>query len=46
MKYNSIQELVDIATRENKKISEICIKDQAQQLEMSEEEIFQKMEES
>ena len=46
MKYNSIQELVDIATRENKKISDICIKDQAQQLEMSEEEIFQKMEES
>ena len=46
MKYNSIQELVDIATRENKKISEICIKDQARQLEMSEEEIFQKMEES
>lgn len=44
--YDSIQELVDIAVSEGKKISEVCLKEQAEELKLSEEEIYKKMEES
>lgn len=44
--YDSIKELVEIATREGKKISEVCLKEQAEEMKLSEEEIYKKMEES
>lgn len=44
--YDSIQELVDLATAEGKKISEICLKEQAEELKLSEDEVYKKMEES
>lgn len=44
--YRSIRELVHLADKEGKKISEICLKDQALKLMRSEEELFHEMEKS
>lgn len=44
--YNSIKELVDLAKEEGKKISDICISDQAIELEVSEEDLIGRMAES
>lgn len=44
--YDSIQEIVDIATKEGKKISEVCLKEQAEEMKLSEEEVYKRMEES
>lgn len=42
--YDTIKELVDAASEKGCKISELCLSDQADQLGMSEEEVFSKME--
>lgn len=44
--YDTIRGLVEQAARENKKISEICLQDQAQQLEREPEDLFRQMDES
>ena len=44
MKYTSIKELCDTAERQGIKISELCLKDQAEQMQKSEEEIYSIME--
>lgn len=44
--YKSIRELVELADAEGKKISEICLRDQAAQMMRSEEEVFEQMEKS
>lgn len=42
--YTSIKELVEIATEQGKKISEVCLADQAIELRISEEEVYRQME--
>ncbi len=44
IQYNSIQEIVEVAEKAGLKISELCLKDQAQQLGITEEELYQEME--
>lgn len=44
--YDSIKRLVDMATEQNKKISEICLTDQAKALRLSEDEVYRQMEKS
>lgn len=44
IKYESIEELVNEALKQNKKISELVIADQARTMEKSESEIYEKME--
>ena len=44
IKYTSIKELCDTAERQGIKISELCLKDQANQMQKSEEEIYSIME--
>lgn len=46
IKFNSIQALVDEAVEKNIKLSELCLADQAEQLSMSREEIYNRMEAS
>lgn len=46
IKYDSISALVELAETTDKKISEICLKDQAREMERSEEEVFKTMEKS
>lgn len=46
VKYDSIKSLIDLATRQKKKISEICLADQAEALGMTEEEVYAQMEKS
>ncbi len=46
LKYDSIASLVELATQKQCKISEICLNDQAQALNMNREEVFQKMDET
>lgn len=43
LKYTSIAELVDIATRQNKLISQIVIQDQAEQMDSEPKNLFRKM---
>ncbi len=45
-KYDSIEELVSASRKENLKISEVVIRDQALSEDKSEDELYQKMEES
>jgi len=42
--YNSVQELVDAANAQNCRISDICLKDQAKKMGLSEEKIYENME--
>ena len=44
MKYLSIKEICDAAEKEGIKISELCLRDQAEQMQKSEEEIYAIME--
>ncbi len=44
--YRSIQELVDLANAEKKKISEIALADQAREMGLSEQEVYDRMEQS
>ncbi|MCR5023962.1 MAG: L-serine ammonia-lyase, iron-sulfur-dependent, subunit alpha [Lachnospiraceae bacterium] len=44
MKYESIQELVDEACKNNEKISTVVLRDQAKSMEVTELELFEKME--
>jgi L-serine dehydratase len=44
--YHSIQELVDLANQQGKKISQIALADQAHSMELSEQEVYDRMEES
>lgn len=46
MEYLSIRELVELAESENKRISEIVLQDQANQLELSQETVFAQMEQN
>lgn len=46
IKYDSISALVELAETSGKKISEICLKDQAKEMDKSEEEVFETMEKS
>ncbi len=41
--YNSVQELVDAANAQNCRISDICLKDQAKKMGLSEEKIYENM---
>ena len=42
--YNSIKEICDKASEQGLKISELCLRDQAKQMEQSEDEIYATME--
>ena len=44
MKYSSIKELCDAAEAQGIKISELCLKDQAEQMQRSCEELYSQME--
>ena len=44
IQYNSIREIVEAAEKAGLKISELCLKDQAQQLGITEEELYREME--
>ncbi|WP_036609692.1 L-serine ammonia-lyase, iron-sulfur-dependent, subunit alpha [Oribacterium sp. P6A1] len=44
LSYNSVKELVDAANENNCRISDICIKDQAKKMGISEEEVYKSME--
>ena len=44
LSYNSVQELVDAANENKCRISEICLKDQAKKMGISEEEVYKSME--
>lgn len=44
--YDSIAELVKLAQEQNCRISEICLRDQARQMQKTEEEIYERMEKS
>ncbi len=44
LSYNSVQELVDAATKENCRISDICLKDQAKQMNTTVESVYENME--
>ena len=46
LKYKSIEELVAEAEKTGQKISTLVLADQAEQMELSEEEIYSRMEES
>ena len=46
LKYNSVEELVSAASSSNKKISEIVLKQQAEDMETSEEALYSTMENS
>ena len=44
MKYSSLKELCDAAEAQGIKISELCLKDQAEQMQRSCEELYSQME--
>ena len=44
IKYSSIKELCDAAEAQGVKISELCLKDQAEQMQRSCEELYSQME--
>ena len=44
IQYNSIQEIVEAAEKAGIKISELCLKDQALQLGISEEDLYRELE--
>ena len=44
IKYSSIKELCDAAEAQGVKISELCLKDQAEQMQKPEEELYAIME--
>ena len=44
IQYNSIQEIVEAAEKAGIKISELCLKDQAAQLGISEEDLYRELE--
>lgn len=46
LKYDSIQELVDAAISSNTSLGSLILKDQAEQMELSEEEIYARMDKS
>lgn len=46
LKYDSIQELVDAAISSNTTLGSLILKDQAEQMELSEEEIYARMDQS
>lgn len=46
IRYDSIKELVDLATEKNQKISQLVLADQAEQMGFTEEEIYNEMEKS
>lgn len=46
LRYDSIQSLIDAAERDGIRLSELCLRDQAEELERPEEELYARMEES
>ncbi len=46
LRYDSIQSLIDAAERDGIRLSELCLRDQAEELEKPEEELYARMEES
>lgn len=46
LRYDSIEQLVELADREQKRLSEVCLEEQAGQLECSAREVYEKMERS
>ncbi len=46
LKYDSIREIIDAADKEKIKIGELCLRDQAAEMGISEEELYNKMEKS